>query len=82
MALKPVCDRRLEPVYDRRMTKAINKYCPRSGKPVAADSLTDYRGQTVGFCNPGCRDDFAANPAESKRDTKYFDVIIKENELA
>ncbi len=36
----------------------INETCPWSGKPVAADSLTDYRGEVVGFCNPGCRDKF------------------------
>lgn len=37
---------------------AINETCPWSGKPVADDSLTLYRGRTVGFCNPGCRDKF------------------------
>ena len=37
---------------------AVNETCPWSGKPVAADSLTLYRGFTVGFCNPGCRDKF------------------------
>ena len=62
-------------------TEALNKYCPRSGKPVEADSLTEYRGQTVGFCNPGCRDDFAQNIADSKHDTRYFDVLIKELDL-
>lgn len=36
----------------------INKTCPRSGKPVAANSLTTYRGHVVGFCNPGCREKF------------------------
>lgn len=36
----------------------INKTCPWSGKPVAADSLTSYRGHVVGFCNPGCREKF------------------------
>lgn len=63
------------------MEKPINKFCPRSGKPVADDSLTDYRGFTVGFCNPGCRDDFAKDPANSPNDRSYFDVIIKEHEL-
>ena len=38
----------------------INEVCPWSGKPVAADSLTTYRGSVVGFCNPGCRDKFEA----------------------
>ena len=37
---------------------AINETCPWSGKPIAADSLTLYRGEVVGFCNPGCRDKF------------------------
>ena len=38
----------------------INQTCPWSGKPVQADSLTEYQGQVVGFCNPGCRDKFDA----------------------
>ena len=37
---------------------AINESCPWSGKPVSADSLTLYKGNVVGFCNPGCRDKF------------------------
>lgn len=48
---------------------AINTNCPWSGKPVAADSLTRYRDQTVGFCNPGCRDKF-------ERATRAFDAVI------
>ena len=36
----------------------INATCPWSGKPVQADSLTEYDGNVVGFCNPGCRDQF------------------------
>ncbi len=36
----------------------INGACPWSGKPVSADSLMSYRGATIGFCNPGCRDKF------------------------
>ncbi|MEM6581637.1 MAG: YHS domain-containing protein [Pseudomonadota bacterium] len=63
------------------MDIAINRYCPRSGKPVKEDSLTRYRGHTVGFCNPGCRDQFAENPVSSPKDTRYFDVIIKERDL-
>lgn len=64
------------------MTNAINKYCPRSGKPVEQDSLTEYRNTTVGFCNTGCRDDFAANVDECPKDRQYFDVLIKERDLA
>ena len=36
----------------------INQTCPWSGKAVQADSLTQYQGEVVGFCNPGCRDKF------------------------
>ena len=36
----------------------INEFCPWSGKPVRADSLTDYDGRVVGFCNTGCRERF------------------------
>jgi hypothetical protein len=60
---------------------AINRYCPRSGKPVVEDSLTHYRGLTVGFCNPHCRDDFAAHVAERPADTRYFDALIHEHDL-
>lgn len=61
---------------------AINRYCPRSGKPVAADSLTGYRGVTVGFCNPGCRDDFQERMDDCPRDCGYFDALIDELERA
>lgn len=63
------------------MEKPINKYCPRSGERVADDSLTAYRGFVVGFCNPGCRDDFQANVTTRPKDTIYFDAVIKELEL-
>lgn len=43
-----------------RLEDAVNETCPWSGKPISADSLTVYKGRTVGFCNPGCRDMFAA----------------------
>jgi hypothetical protein len=65
----------------RDNTNAINRYCPRSGKPVADDSLVRYRGLTVGFCNPHCRDDFAEHVAERPADTRYFDALIREHEL-
>jgi hypothetical protein len=38
---------------------AVNETCPWSGKPISADSLTLYKGAVVGFCNTGCRDQFA-----------------------
>lgn len=37
---------------------AVNVKCPWSGDPVQPDSFTVYKGHTVGFCNPGCRDKF------------------------
>jgi len=48
---------------DLRMILCVNRTCPWSGEPVSADSLTLYRGKVVGFCNPGCRDKFAAATA-------------------
>ncbi|HEY7386004.1 MAG TPA: glutathione S-transferase [Beijerinckiaceae bacterium] len=57
-----------------RIEDAINETCPWSGKPIAPDSLTTYRDVVVGFCNPGCRDKFAAavtqfDKALAERDT-------------
>jgi len=43
-----------------KIEDCVNDVCPWSGKPVSADSLLLYRNQVVGFCNPGCRDKFAA----------------------
>jgi len=37
---------------------AVNSICPWSGKDISTDSLTLYKEQVVGFCNPGCRDKF------------------------
>ncbi|NER80227.1 MAG: YHS domain-containing protein [Leptolyngbya sp. SIO1D8] len=61
--------------------QSINKFCPRSGKPIQADSLTHYRGYQVGFCNPGCRNEFASNPAAYPSDRHYFDTLLIEYEL-
>ena len=47
---------------------AVNSTCPWSGEPISPDALTTYRGQTVGFCNPGCRDKFEAAQAKTKAD--------------
>lgn len=63
---------------DRYPTLAINMKCPRSGKPVAADSLTEYRGFTVGFCNTHCRDDFRDHISDRPDDRAVFDPIIDE----
>lgn len=43
---------------DLEIDDCINDTCPWSGEPVQADSLTQYNGEVVGFCNPGCRDKF------------------------
>ena len=40
------------------LAEAINETCPWSGKPIADGSLTLYKGAVVGFCDPGCRDQF------------------------
>lgn len=57
-------------------TPAINRQCPRSGKPVSADSLTTYRDTTVGFCNTGCSSDFASNPDAFPVERRYFDRLL------
>ena len=43
---------------DLRLEDCVNERCPWSGELVSQDSLTLYKGQVVGFCNPGCRDKF------------------------
>ena len=52
-----------------RIEDAVNETCPWSGKPIAADSLTLYRGFVVGFCNTGCRDKFEAA-------TRHFEAAL------
>lgn len=61
---------------------SINSRCPRSGGVVSIDSLTDYRGVTVGFCNTGCRDSFAADPQAFALDRLYFDRLIARQTIA
>ena len=57
-----------------RIEDAINETCPWSGKPIAADSLTLYRGQVVGFCNPGCRDKF-------EKAVAHFETALAERDV-
>ena len=52
-----------------RLEDAVNETCPWSGDPIAADSLTRYKGQVVGFCNSGCRDKF-------EKATQAFDLAL------
>ena len=54
-------------IANLRLEDCINEACPWSGKPVQADSLTLYRGDVVGFCNPGCRDKFEQAIAQFER---------------
>ena len=53
-----------------KLEDCVNKICPWSGKPVSGDSLTWYRGQVFGFCNPGCRDKFV-------KATEAFDGMLR-----
>lgn len=55
---------------DLTLDNCINETCPWSGKPVSVDSLAYYRGQVVGFCNPGCKDKFETA-------TKAFDACFE-----
>lgn len=57
-----------------RIEDAVNRTCPWSGKPVSADSLTRYKGEVVGFCNPGCRDKFETA-------LKHFDAAIADRDV-
>ena len=56
-----------------KIEDCINEVCPWSGKPVSADSLMFYRGETIGFCNTGCRDKFLKASA-------MFDILIDQGE--
>ncbi len=59
-----------------KLADCINADCPFSGKPVTAASLTSFQDHVVGFCNPGCRDKFAANPAEFPDAMATFAALI------
>lgn len=56
---------------DLRLEDCVNDICPWSGDPVSADSLTEYKGKVVGFCNTGCRDKF-------EKATSQFDAAIQD----
>jgi hypothetical protein len=56
-----------------KLEDCVNDTCPWSGKPVSADSLTLYKGKVVGFCKPGCRDEFDTA-------TRAFDAKIESKE--
>ncbi len=54
----PTRGMRIDMTAGLKVEDCVNDKCPWSGKPVSADSLTLYKGNVVGFCNPGCRDKF------------------------
>lgn len=54
-----------------RLEDCVNETCPWSGDPVSADSLTEYKGKVVGFCNTGCRDKF-------EKAASHFDAATKD----
>ncbi len=56
-----------------KIENCINEVCTWSGKPVSADALMEYRGETIGFCNPGCRDKFL-------KASSMFDVLIDQRD--
>lgn len=43
----------MESREDLRIEDAVYETCLWSGKPIAADLLTRYRGAVAGFCKPG-----------------------------
>jgi hypothetical protein len=59
-------------VSELKRADCINETCPWSGKPVAEDSLTIYKGLVVGFCNTGCRDKF-------QQATAHFEAALSAN---
>ncbi len=54
----------------------VNETCPWSGKPIAPEALTRYLGHVVGFCDPGCRDKFAAAIAHFESAIAQRDVPL------
>ena len=44
------------------VSSAANKTCMFSGDPIRSDSLADYQGMVIGFCNPDCKTRFLKNP--------------------
>ena len=60
---------------DPRIEDCVNPRCPFSDKPVQSDSLTFYRGRVVGFCNPACRDKFAADPERYPQAIACFEAL-------
>lgn len=62
---------RSEQMSQSNKISTINSHCPWSGKPVSPDATTVYHNQLVGFCNPGCRDQF-------QKACDHFDQSLKQ----
>ncbi|MCH9705310.1 MAG: L-aspartate oxidase [Proteobacteria bacterium] len=58
--------------------QAINEGCPFSNRMIVAGSTTTYNGSIVGFCNPQCRDDFAATVANGFDNASASHLAAKE----
>ena len=58
--------------------KTLN-YCPISGERLPAKRIgaTTYKGNKIGFCCPGCPEEFAALSAKEK-DAKIARVVAKQ----
>ena len=54
----------------------INETCPWSGKPVQADSLTEYDGRVVGFCNTVAGTSSTTQSATSRRRRRRGDRAV------
>lgn len=67
-----------------KRAQAINSHCPFSQRLITATSTTHYQNHIVGFCNPHCRDSFAAAAANNFVDADsrinsarlFFDALI------
>ena len=55
-----------------KLSDCVNDKCPWSKKVVPENSLTIYKNNVVGFCCPGCRDDFDKLVEEKKFEDKQY----------
>lgn len=46
--------------------------CPIMGKPIDKSVFTEYQGQKVYFCCPGCIEKFKAEPEKYTKDLPQF----------
>ena len=45
----------------------VNEMCPIGNEPVVADGgVSEYKGDKVGFCCPGCKDEWEAKSEADK----------------